>query len=188
MKIRQPGAKILLNDLRKDTEESLIPLFHDWIRNNVMDDHLMIDVADYRHVPNGPGVMLIAHEAHLSVERLGGDPGLCYQSKKDVLNEASAQFEMALRHVAKAASRFISGDSSSSFQFSKRKFILLSTSRLELKNTKEAFEKISNDVLVMLEKVFGHNEFSLKQQGDSRAPFSMLVQSSKDIDWSELKD
>ena len=44
-----------------------IPVFHRWIQEQVSEE-LLVDVADYRHVPDGPGVMLIAHEANYSLD------------------------------------------------------------------------------------------------------------------------
>ncbi len=44
-----------------------IPVFHSWIQDRVCEE-LLIDVADYRHVAAGPGVMLIAHEANYSLD------------------------------------------------------------------------------------------------------------------------
>ena len=40
--------------------ERFIPVFHRFIRDSVFDE-LMIDVADYGHVKDGPGVVLIGH-------------------------------------------------------------------------------------------------------------------------------
>ena len=42
-------------------------VFHQWIRDSVCPE-MLIDVADYRHVPAGPGVMLIGHEANYSLD------------------------------------------------------------------------------------------------------------------------
>ncbi|HVS66368.1 MAG TPA: hypothetical protein VMT85_23015 [Thermoanaerobaculia bacterium] len=53
----------------------LIPLFHELIREQALDD-LLIDVADYSHVPEGPGLVLIGHDAVISYrDRLGGPAG-----------------------------------------------------------------------------------------------------------------
>ncbi|MBW1832016.1 MAG: hypothetical protein JRJ10_10020, partial [Deltaproteobacteria bacterium] len=41
----------------------LIPVFHEWIRAKKITDELLIDVADYAHVPQGPGVVLIGHQS-----------------------------------------------------------------------------------------------------------------------------
>ena len=44
-----------------------IPVFHRWIQEGACEE-LLIDVADYRHVPAGPGVVLIGHEANYSLD------------------------------------------------------------------------------------------------------------------------
>ena len=38
-----------------------IPIFHEWIKSRRLEDEVMIDVADYSHVPDGPGVILVGH-------------------------------------------------------------------------------------------------------------------------------
>jgi len=58
-----------------------IGVFHRWIQDKVVPE-LLIDVADYRHVPAGPGVMLIAHEANYSLDTSGGRLGLLYNRKR----------------------------------------------------------------------------------------------------------
>ena len=51
VKISAKGDKVEL--------EKLVPVFNEWILNKKIDDELLIDVADYAHVPQGPGVVLI---------------------------------------------------------------------------------------------------------------------------------
>src|SRR5262245_34109620 len=58
-----------------------IPVFHRSIQGRVCPE-MLIDVADYRHVPNGPGVMLIGHEANYSLDSTKGRLGLVYNRKQ----------------------------------------------------------------------------------------------------------
>ena len=64
----------------------LIPLFHELIREQALDD-LLIDVADYSHVPEGPGLVLVGHDAVISYrDRLGGPAGrrsLLYSRRRE---------------------------------------------------------------------------------------------------------
>lgn len=57
-------------------------LFHDWIRVGALDD-ILVDVADYRHVTRGPGVILIGHECNYQVST--GEEGslqvTCWQKR-----------------------------------------------------------------------------------------------------------
>ena len=44
-------------------------------RTHAVPDHLLIDVADYAHVPNGPGTVLVAHEANIHIDRTTAGSG-----------------------------------------------------------------------------------------------------------------
>ena len=58
-----------------------IPVFHRWIQESVFEE-LLIDVADYRHVPAGPGVLLVGHEANYSLDLSSCRLGLLYNRKR----------------------------------------------------------------------------------------------------------
>jgi hypothetical protein len=51
--------------------ERAIPVFHRWIQERSLEE-LMVDVADYTHVPQGPGVVLVCHDAIYSLDQGGG--------------------------------------------------------------------------------------------------------------------
>ena len=60
---------------------AFIPVFHRWIQERRVEG-LAIDVADYRHVPEGPGVLLVGHEADYVLDLAEGPPGLLYSRKR----------------------------------------------------------------------------------------------------------
>ena len=72
--------------------DAAIPVFHRWIQNAACPE-LLIDVADYRHVPDGPGVILIGHEANYSLDGEAGRLGLLYNRK----TRCEGSFEQRLR-------------------------------------------------------------------------------------------
>ena len=63
--------------------EAVVPIFNRWIRDRTLEDHLLIDIADYRHVPDGPSVILVGHEADIAIDHGDGRPGLAYIRKRD---------------------------------------------------------------------------------------------------------
>jgi len=73
-----------------------IPIFHRWIQSNRVDGLL---IADYRHVPDGPGVVLIGHEADYFLDEMEGPLGLLYNRKRE--SEGSNVYR--LRHALKTA-------------------------------------------------------------------------------------
>lgn len=76
------GAKLYARDPGVIDLAAYVPIFHGWIQRRILDG-VPIDVADYAHVPDGPGVMLIGHEADRSIDLGEGRPGVLYQRKRD---------------------------------------------------------------------------------------------------------
>ena len=81
MRTARVGAKLFVADGEEVDLPSFIGIFHGWIQRTAVDG-LLIDVADYQHVPDGPGVMLIGHEADRALDLAGGRPGMLYQHKR----------------------------------------------------------------------------------------------------------
>src|SRR4029077_10076795 len=67
MELQHVNVKLIVRTPEEVDLEPLIPIFHGWIQGRVCDE-LLLDIADYRHVPAGPGVVLIGHEADYSVD------------------------------------------------------------------------------------------------------------------------
>jgi hypothetical protein len=62
--------------------EPFIPVFHEWIKHHRLPE-LLIDVANYAHVPQGPGVALIGHQGDYYLDEAEGRPGLLYSRKRE---------------------------------------------------------------------------------------------------------
>jgi len=61
-----------------------VPVFHKWIQTQSLADHLLIDVADYAHVPAGPGTLIVASQANIHMDRSGNRLGLLYVRKQPI--------------------------------------------------------------------------------------------------------
>src|SRR5580698_4114768 len=80
MEIQHVNVKLLLADAQHGDLEPLIPFFHGWIQEQ-SGEGLLLDVADYRHVPEGPGVILIGFEGNYSVDNTDNRLGVRYNRK-----------------------------------------------------------------------------------------------------------
>ena len=74
-----------------------VPVFHSWIQQHSVPDHLLIDVADYSHVPEGPQTVLVSHEAIFAIDYAEARPGLQYFRKQPIVGAES--FAERLRKV-----------------------------------------------------------------------------------------
>jgi hypothetical protein len=81
----------------QDIDESkFVPIFHTWIQTHAVADHLLIDVADYEHLHDGPGTVLVAHEANIYADRLDGRLGLTYSRKQLVNGDLAERTRQAI--------------------------------------------------------------------------------------------
>ncbi len=96
-------VKVPLADLQSQLEvEAIIPVFHSLIQEQRL-PQLLVDVADYSHMPGEPFVLLVAHEGLFALE--GGErPGLRYSQRRGVADEGgwSASVRSAVAAVLEA--------------------------------------------------------------------------------------
>jgi len=76
------GVKLFFTNPSAKPLKDFIPVFHGWIQRQALPRHLLIDVHDYSHVHHGPGILLVAHEANLSIDEAEGRRGLVYIRKQ----------------------------------------------------------------------------------------------------------
>lgn len=62
--------------------DRFIHVFHDWIKHHKLPE-LLIDVANYAHVPKGPGVALIGNDGDYFIDDTDGRAGLLYSRKRE---------------------------------------------------------------------------------------------------------
>ena len=80
MEMQHVNVKLLVRNPEDVDLEPLIPVFHGWIQSQ-RGEGLLLDIADYRHVDAGPGVVLIGHEGNYSVDNTDNRLGVRYNRK-----------------------------------------------------------------------------------------------------------
>ena len=105
MQLQHVNVKLLVQNPGGARLEPLIPVFHGWIENQDAKDELLIDVADYSHVPAGPGVVLIGHEGNYSVDNTGNRLGVRYNRKAAVDGSNQDRLSQAAREALAACRR-----------------------------------------------------------------------------------
>ena len=104
MEVQHVNIKLFAQEPAAIDPGDAIPVFHRWIQRGFA-GHLLIDVADYRHVPEGPGVVLVAHEAHFALDSADGRLGLLYNRRRAEEGDTQAKLEQAYDTALAAARR-----------------------------------------------------------------------------------
>jgi hypothetical protein len=160
-----------VRSLPRDALHPFIGVFHRFIQEAAVPG-LLIDVADYAHVPDGPGVMLIGHEVDYGIDLTGGRTGLLTVRKRAGDAELAALFRDTLAK-ALAAARAIEADPGVSVRFAVDEIEVAFPDRLSAPNTALAFDFASKEIQPAVRAVFGAG--ARIENGASSDPRRMLT-------------
>src|SRR6202171_1260877 len=104
MEMQHVNVKLLVRNPEEVDLEPLIPVFHGWIQNQI-GEGLLLDIADYRHVHAGPGVVLIGHEGDYSVDNTDHRLGVRYNRKAPLDGSNQDRLKQAARAALMACQR-----------------------------------------------------------------------------------
>src|SRR5579872_5362414 len=104
MQLQHVNVKLLVRNPEEVDLEPLIPVFHGWIQNQI-GEGLLLDIADYRHVDAGPGVVLIGHEGNYSVDNTDHRLGVRYNRKAALDGSNQERLRQAARAALSACER-----------------------------------------------------------------------------------
>jgi hypothetical protein len=186
MELQHVNVKLLLKNNGEIDLEPLIPVFHAWIQEQGWDE-LLLDVADYRHVYAGPGVILIGHEANYSVDNSGNRLGVRYNRKAALEGSNQDRLRQAAVAALKVCRHFESDSRlNSKFLFNGQEIEISINDRLLAPNNPATREAIQPDLSPFLAKLFAGGEYSLSYQDRPRDLFSVSVKSSGTFSVEEL--
>jgi len=145
-----------------------IPVFHRWIQKRDLPE-MAIDVADYSHVPEGPGVLLIAHEANYSLDYARDQLGLLYNRKAKEAGDAQAQLRQAYDSALTACRRLESEpEFRGKLTFDRDHLEIVFNDRLAHPNTDESWNDVKPEATRFLDGLFGAGQYQLERAGEPR--------------------
>jgi hypothetical protein len=153
----------------------VVPVFHSWIQGRLIADHLLIDVADYDHVRDGPGTVLVAHEANFSTDRAGGRVGLLYVRKQPAPGDFRQRLGRALDATIDAAARLEDDPRlAGRVRFRTDELLIRLIDRLNAPSTTQTFAAVKGDVEAVLSEKLGR-DVTLRHEADAAKPFEIVV-------------
>src|SRR5436190_16757586 len=104
MGLQRFGIKLFAAEPADVRLKDFVPVFHSWIQRQAVAGHLLIDVHDYGHIQNGPGILLVAHEGNFCTDMAEGKLGLAYFRKQPAGASVESHLDAALKAARQAAS------------------------------------------------------------------------------------
>jgi hypothetical protein len=184
--LQHVNVKLLARDPEGVELEPLIPVFHGWIRDRVFEE-LLLDVADYRHVHEGPGVMVIGHQANYSVDNTDGRLGVRYNRKAPLEGTNQDRFSQAARAAIAAFQRLEAEPGlKNNLRFGGNEIELFVNDRLAAENNESTRQAVEPEVRVFLRKLFPGAEFTLSHGSDARGLFAVYVKANREFSLADL--
>lgn len=164
--------------------EAFIPIFHQWIKNKVLPE-LMIDVANYAHVPKGPGVVLIGHACDTFMDESEGRLGVLHNRKRGApLPEQ--RLDDAFRRALQAAILLEAEPTlAGTLRFSPNEFLFRINDRLLAPSTDATFLTLKPALEALATKMF-EAPFEITRVGDARTLFGAKLVSPAPTNLSTL--
>jgi hypothetical protein len=150
------AVKLFVKDPAAIDTRAFIPLFHEWIQTHAVPGHMLIDVADYRHVENGPGTVLVAHEANFSMDSASGRLGLLYTRKQPLEGNFAARLSATFRAALRAAALIESAPVfAGKLRFRTDELLVRINDRLAAPNTHETWTAVGREIESLFSTIYG---------------------------------
>jgi hypothetical protein len=186
MELQHVNVKLLAKDSQGFDLESLVPIFHAWIQNKVFDE-LLLDIADYRHVPDGPGIVLIGHQGDYAVDNTEGRLGVRYNRKTGLDGSNEDRFQQAARAALNAFQRLEAEPSlGGKLRFNGQGVDVFINDRMLAPNNEATRQSVEPELKRFFAQLFGGAEYSRSYPADPRRLFGVTAQAARSFSLSEL--
>jgi hypothetical protein len=153
--------------------EPFVPTLHSWIKDRVFDEQLL-DVANYAHVHQGPGVVLVGFASDYSIDLSEGRPGLRYLRKREAPPE-DARILDAFRRALNACRLLESDPYLSNVRFKTDEVLFRVVDRLRVPSTAEAYRETETALRDVAERLYAGCAIEIARHGGDRDPVGLRI-------------
>jgi hypothetical protein len=181
VELQHLNVKLLLENSQDLDLDAIVHVFHGWIQEQLCEE-LLLDVADYRHVHHGPGVVLIGHEADYAIDNTDGRWGIRYNRKASVAGSNQDRLIQSARAALLEAQRLQQDTSlNGKYNFNGREIELIVNDRLLAPNTPETRQLLEAEIHSFAQTLFGSAEYTLAFETDPRKLSGVRIQAEQRI-------
>ena len=163
----------------------IVPIFQRWIQEHTVDG-MLIDVIDYKHVPEGPGVILIADEGDYAYDFSDGHIGLHYIRKRNLPGVLSDALLLAFR-LALGAALCLENEAPGDIEFDFSSVKVSFMDRQNYRNEPARFADVQDELSVILADIYDGDVALERAYDDPRLSFALCATAQADsIDGHKL--
>ena len=177
MDLHKFGIKFFAADPAAVRLDAFLPVYHRWIQKQAVEG-MLVDVADYSHLPQSPGVMLVAHEGDYSMDSMEGPLGLLYTRKTPAGGRLSDRIAGGFRAALGACVKL---ENEPEFQgklrFKAGGAVFIANDRLNAPNTEEGFQALRGELASALARVYPSSVELRRISSDPRSRLTVEISS-----------
>jgi hypothetical protein len=184
MELQKINVKFFVAEPDRVQLEEFINVFNSWIESS---DGDFYDVTDYSHVHDGPGIVLVAHDANISIDNAGGRLGLLYNRKQPLPGTNQERLRFVFRSALENC-RKLEEDPSlrGRLTFLGNEATLLINDRLIAANSDAVFEEFRPDIQALALSLYRGGDITLERDPDTRKRFNVLMKTDRQFDLPAL--
>ena len=183
MELQKLNVKLFVEQPNAIPLADFIEIFHAWIQAT---DGVYHDVADYSHMQAGPGIVLVAHDAHVSIDESGNRRGLVFSQKAPLAGSNQERLRTVLRAALENCRKLEAEPAlGGKLRFTANEAVISVNDRLLGGNSPEAFDEIKGDVENVARQLFGGAPVIVDRDAESRQRLNVRVKTSAALDTAQ---
>jgi hypothetical protein len=184
MDLQKIGVKFFVAEPDKVPLADFIDIFHGWIQTS---DGVYHDVADYSHMQAGPGIVLVAADANVSIDETEGKRGLLYKQKASLQGSNQERLRHAFRSALDNCLRLEKEPNfMGKLKFRAEEVDLTINNRLIAPNTEDAVLGLKAELETFLGKLYDGCAFSMERNNDPRECLGLTVKAARPFEITTL--
>lgn len=184
MELQKLSVKFFIEQPDDVPLTKFIDVFHSWIQTT---DGVYHDVADYSHMQAGPGIVLVADNANVSIDEAENRRGLLFSQKRRLSGSnpeklrsvVAAALEICRKLEAEPALR-------GKLRFSANEAVIWINDRLAGTNNEVSFQELKSEVEPFVKQLYGNAEISFDCDRDPRKRLHVRIKTSGRLDVNAL--
>jgi hypothetical protein len=183
------SIKLFVDDQSIVRPLELIGVFQRWIKEGALEDELVIDVANYEHVPKGPGIVIICDKAHYYFDVRDDRWGMRYRGRRTARATGEEAVVRAFRSALHAASLLESDPSlEGRYRFRTDEVEFGIYDRLLAPSDQRTLDAVQPALNATVTALYGAPATSFELTSGPKEPFMVRIENSASPDVSELLD
>lgn len=177
--------KVFMDQGAEVPTETWFEVFNTWIP--APENDVLVDVADYRHVKNGPHTILVGHFANYALDTTEGRFGFLYARKRGLNGSLSGNLEEVITSGLRACKRLDEDDTlSGKVRFNGESIQIALTDRTDVDNNDQSFEALKGELTPILDRLYPGADYEISGTEDSRKALTANIKVSGSFSPTQL--